>query len=342
MDYPGEKFIIKLWDTVAEKGIGSLFRPWQSRRDGFAAIEVKRAERLALAQAEVEAQRILRGDATYSLEQRRLISHAVSNAFSAPTEDPAIDDASAQILEGVGAAIVADTIRKEVNVTKALLFAEEALADANGTPSDESPSNEWFTRWRESAGQVSTEEVQELWGRVLAGELKKPGAFSLRTLDFVRNLDKNDAELLARIAQYRIDDCVFIPEDKDFFSTRQLNFDRMLDLQELGVIAGVEAIGMERMMTGTPGAPFRQDLVLNNHVIKVTSPTHGHIVKFGIYAFTRVGNQAASLAKVADDVDYMRALREKLKSQGCDVTAHNIVERLPNGQVRYSLTAVTF
>ena len=56
MDVPGEKLLIKLWETIADKGIGSLLKPWQMRREGRAAIGVCREELLALAQAEVSTQ----------------------------------------------------------------------------------------------------------------------------------------------------------------------------------------------------------------------------------------------------------------------------------------------
>ena len=35
---------------------------------------------------------------------------------------------------------------------------------------------------------MSSEELQTLWGRTLAGEIKSPGSYSLRTLDFLKNL----------------------------------------------------------------------------------------------------------------------------------------------------------
>ena len=55
MDLPGEKLVIKLWETLAEKGVGSLLSPWQAGRDGRARIEVRRQEILILAQAEKDA-----------------------------------------------------------------------------------------------------------------------------------------------------------------------------------------------------------------------------------------------------------------------------------------------
>jgi hypothetical protein len=45
---PGEQLLIKLWETIADKGIGNLLRPWQMRREGQAAIDVKHSELLML------------------------------------------------------------------------------------------------------------------------------------------------------------------------------------------------------------------------------------------------------------------------------------------------------
>ena len=41
MEFPGEKLVIRLWETVTEKGIGSWLRPWQNRREGRAQIDVQ-------------------------------------------------------------------------------------------------------------------------------------------------------------------------------------------------------------------------------------------------------------------------------------------------------------
>ncbi len=48
MDLTGEKSIIKLWETLVEKGIGSLLSPWYIKREGRARIEVRREELLTM------------------------------------------------------------------------------------------------------------------------------------------------------------------------------------------------------------------------------------------------------------------------------------------------------
>ncbi len=39
MQAPGENLLLKMWDTLAERGIGGLLRPWRMRREGKASIE---------------------------------------------------------------------------------------------------------------------------------------------------------------------------------------------------------------------------------------------------------------------------------------------------------------
>ena len=66
MEFPGEKLLIRLWETLAEKGIGSILRPWQIRRVGRANIDVRAQELLLLAQAERDAEDIRSGRKTLS------------------------------------------------------------------------------------------------------------------------------------------------------------------------------------------------------------------------------------------------------------------------------------
>ncbi len=42
MDLPGEKLLIKMWETLVERGIGGLLTPWQTIREGRAMNEVRR------------------------------------------------------------------------------------------------------------------------------------------------------------------------------------------------------------------------------------------------------------------------------------------------------------
>jgi hypothetical protein len=61
---------------------------------------------------------------------------------------------------------------------------------------------DWAARFFREARYISTDEMQFLWGKVLAREIEQPGQFSLRALDALRNLSRREAEKLAALAPF--------------------------------------------------------------------------------------------------------------------------------------------
>ena len=160
MEFPGEKLVIKLWETVAEKGIGSLFKPWQMRREGRASIDLKREELLVIAQAERDAELLRRGQNLNSSVIPRIAQDTSASRGFDKIPDLSLEQRAKD-------EIISETIRREANVTRALLHAEDVLSDEPQLPPDEKVDDDWLFRWRDSAAQVSGEELQNLWGRVL-------------------------------------------------------------------------------------------------------------------------------------------------------------------------------
>ncbi len=79
MDYPGEKLLLKLWETLAEKGIGSLLAPWQEKRLAQARGEIRCNEMLLIAQTEKEIESIKAGTSVYQFKPE-------INLLQAPSE----------------------------------------------------------------------------------------------------------------------------------------------------------------------------------------------------------------------------------------------------------------
>jgi hypothetical protein len=57
--------------------------------------------------------------------------------------------------------------------------------------------DDWLNVFERYAGDASTDRMQRLWGRVLAGEVRRPGRFSIRTLRFLSEFSQQDALLFA-------------------------------------------------------------------------------------------------------------------------------------------------
>src|SRR6218665_3645581 len=121
MDFPGEKLVIKLWETLTEKGIGGLLSPWQATRERRVRNEVRRNEILMLAQAETDAADIrsgkkqLRPDGTLLLTSAGGIPPAADERI-----EPTLSLSAA--VEYGRRATAAAAARSEINATKAILF----------------------------------------------------------------------------------------------------------------------------------------------------------------------------------------------------------------------------
>jgi hypothetical protein len=330
MEFPGEKLVIKLWETVAEKGVGGLFKPWQMRREGRASIELKREELLTIAQAEHDADRIRRGEVSLApLNSSPLLLTQDGTSLDG-TETPSW---RTQLLQAASNIIVAETVQREANVTRALLHAEEVLETDTQTPPDANVNEDWLYRWRDSVSQVSAEELQNLWGRLLAGEVKAPGTYSLRTLEFLRNLSQSEAEAIAKLSQFVVDEVIY-REAKDILEKAGVTFGFLLYMQQMGVVSGVEAIGLSITWKSVDASRFVRALRSNTMVLVATADDPNHTLSLPSYQLTAIGKQVLRLGKFEPNVDYLKKVAEHLKGQGVQVELAQYVDVSPS-QIRY-------
>lgn len=328
MDFPGEKLVIKLWETVAEKGIGGLFKPWQMRREGRVSIELKRDELIAIAQAERDAEHIRHGVTHVSGSPVQVLL-ADDNPESSKSRQT---DFARRIAPAVDDVVIVDTVRREANVTRALLQAEEALESDPQVPPDAKVNDDWLYRWRDSASQVSTEELQNLWGRLLAGEVKAPGTYSLRTLEFLRNLSQQEAEEVSKLSQFVIEGVIF-RQASESLEAQGVDFRFLLYMQELGIVAGVESIGLLVTWKSLDKSKFLLTLKCNSVVLIATTDNPEFTVNLPVYQLTALGSQVLSLGKFEPNVAYLEKVAEHLKGQGVEVTLAQYIQVSP-AQIR--------
>jgi hypothetical protein len=315
LNFPGEKLVIRLWETLAEKGIGSLLSPWQTIREGRARNEVRRQELLMLAQAEMDAADLRAG-------RKRLLSDG-SLMPASPVESAATDvggriEPTLFLTNAVSSGAVAaqaNSARSEINASKAIIFAEEQLANDQQSPPDRSVDDDWLFVWREHAGKVSAEDLQRLWGSVLAGEIKSPGKYSIRTLEFLKTLSKSEAETISMLATYVIDSRI-AREQKDYLQSNGVTFNLLLGMQELGIISGVEAVGLNTTYKSVVSDKFVRALVSHGKALIVEHEDKEKSFSLEVYLLTEVGRQILGLGSFEPDVQYMRRVGQEILKQG--------------------------
>ena len=76
-------------------------------------------------------------------------------------------------------------LQKQNNIECVVANAYNILENEQ-TCSEEPVEQGWINRFFDSVANVSNEDLQYIWGKVLAGEINQPNSFSLRTLETLK------------------------------------------------------------------------------------------------------------------------------------------------------------
>lgn len=114
-------------------------------------------------------------------------------------------------------------LREQFNLEKILGFTTDILKgkkysnSANqegGDKSEKTINDDWFNIFEKEASQKSSEDMQRRFARVLAGEIEKPGSYSIRTLNALGELNQTAATLFKRLCSM----CVVLDEVEEPFN----------------------------------------------------------------------------------------------------------------------------
>ena len=111
---------------------------------------------------------------------------------------------------------------------------------------NEEPDHDWVSRFFGNVQDVSSADMKELYGRVLAGQVERPGSFTLMSLEVLKNLDVATARLFRTLCSACI---TAIPDGRTVMDCR---------VPVLNGTAGTNALSRY-------GLSFGQLNVLNEH-----------------------------------------------------------------------------
>ncbi len=84
-------------------------------------------------------------------------------------------------------------------------IAQKAMqALPQGDVPDVEPDMAWTSSYSSSAQNISSEDMQEMWARILAGEVENQGSTSIRTLGVLSDLDQPTAQLFKRLCSLSV------------------------------------------------------------------------------------------------------------------------------------------
>jgi hypothetical protein len=301
---PGEKLIIKMWDSLIDKGIGGLIEPWQIRRKSDAKAYSIAKQMLILAQAQADAEKIK--DETYQYRNSKLVIKKSNN------------------LESINKKIIHDSLINEVNIGKAILQAEEAIINDTELVLEDSNNKvdgDWLNSWQDYAKNITADNMQQLWGKLLAGEMKSPGSYSLRTLQFIYCLSKKEAEEISHLATYQIED--FIIKNIPLTMNEKL-FPYFLKMEEFGIIQGVSGIKLNRQILSTDKLKYINQLQYGKTTILIKHNNPEKILNLEACPLTSLGQELLSLCKFQNNEKYLDKVVKLITKQRFKVCLNNV------------------
>ena len=97
--------------------------------------------------------------------------------------------------------------KRQRNIQSVVSMAAEEIKDKE--VQDHEIDHDWTARFFSDVQDVSSEQMQQTWAKILAGEVETPGRTSLRTLAILKNMTQKDAELFSNVAQFVIGEFIF-------------------------------------------------------------------------------------------------------------------------------------
>lgn len=165
---------------------------------------------------------------------------------------------------------------------------------------DRGTSREFVERAETIAAEIGDSGLRDKFARILAGELCRPGAFSLRTLESVRVMDQNVARIFDRFRKLLFNGEYILSEGAgdELIEKYGVTFDDQLELKDAGLID--DSIGVYT----EPGVPTRWKY--GDRILRLAVPKEGEKIWTSTTRLTRPARELVSVLPPCWDLDYFR------------------------------------
>lgn len=307
----------RLIEVVAE-GVGGISRPILARKNA----DAKAHEIRTIAEVIAESQRLL-GPMKYN--DGVIAVESANNKEAAELPD-------AKFEQRVTSRMAYQEAKRQSNLERITQNAAGEF-DGNERLGAERPDSDWTARFFRIAEDITTDQMQALWGKVLAGEVKRPGTFSLRTLDILKNISQKEAEVFVQVARIAIvaGDRAFVPNTDRQKSLEQhfgIGFVDLLLLREIGLLAPTD---LEYSLF-----PAKEDsqsvFSCGSTCILVNRPSGTPKQSVKAIVFTEIGKELLQLVEcVPADPAYIQRFAALFQQPGVVVKSGRITEWLDDG-----------
>ncbi len=228
------------------------------------------------------------------------------------------DPEARQLFERSMGRYLSQEVRRQKNIEA---IANGAIASLPEHANDKPVDTDWIAYFLDQCKEVGDEEMQSIWSRILAGEVSQPGTYSLRTLNFVRTLCKEEAQLFTAYCAYCFPDLpagapyrFTVAKADDYLDKHGMEAFKIRHLVDIGLVRdGMHTLSAEETVFTFPSYYFGKQYV-------VTKEDKGipHYV-YDVQNLTALGCEIYPIAGAKPDFEYLRNLLDCCKAEGFEV-----------------------
>lgn len=312
--------IDKLIDVVS-KSVGRISKLYFDRKD----VDTKVYEIKKIAEARAEEMKIIATAVKENFQLTGGIEYKEDKlAISSPKELPM--EAQQPMLftppieERAQERINFQEAKKQINLENVTAFAAEELKNEQPV-TDEPLDEDWTTRFFRIAEDISNEEMQALWGKILAGEVKQPKSYSLRTLELIRNLSKKEADIFMKVANFAIKsgnaNYLFTGNDEKILKEKyNISYSDTALLTEIGLIQPGSFVHYQLFQQSSD---TRHVFIAGNIVIIAKIKANTPTIQMPVHVFSNSGNELLKLINPKPPIDYLTSIANSIKNENVEV-----------------------
>lgn len=230
-------------------------------------------------------------------------------------------------------AVALSKIQGMVNKVHVVDHAAESLAledsRALNNPETAREVNEedldWLNYFGSYAEKARSEDLRVLWGRILAGEIRQRGSFSLMTLRVMAEIDPETAKMFEEETKHRVmNDSILRPDEIKGERLRKLTH-----LEQVGLLHSVApASGLGWTISPDPDgyAMFHEaNLCLR---LKLNGDANLKAIPL-----TRVGREVASLLPPVDAMVVLKRVAERFRGSARSMVIYSVRRELDGSKI---------
>ena len=208
---------------------------------------------------------------------------------------------------------------EQKNLEDIILNAYENL-EGEKLKTDKELDEDWICRFFKLAREINSDTLKIIWGKILSEEIVSPGKCSIRTLEILKNLSKEEAEIFQHISNYIIEhgNVAFILAGEKTLNKYDIIYGEILRLDEALLLNS----NTSQYKINLNSAPKHMEVFrYNKYRIKVSEYVK-YKEEYGemkVFPVTKAGRDIFHIISTKADIKYLEDIISSIEKQGLRV-----------------------